>query len=91
MMIVMIHANLSLQSHAVLLLLDHGHTVTVLDNLSRGNGGAIAKLSVLHPTSKLRFLKSDLGDQEAVFAAFTTARPPIDIVMHFAAIAYVGQ
>ena len=78
-------------SHATLLLLESGHSVTIVDNLSRGNIGAVRKLASLHPKSKLKFMHCDLGHQSAVTSAFMDAVPPVDVVMHFAAIAYVGE
>eukprot|EP00798_Chlamydomonas_sp_ICE-L_P007225 gene7225-332_t len=65
-------------SHATLELLERGHTVTVIDNLSRGNIGAL-------------FQPVDLGDKAEVVRLMKKASPPIDTVMHFAAVAYVGE
>ncbi len=73
-------------SHAALALLEAGHTVTVLDNLSRGNLGALAVLASLHPPASFKFLHTDLGDQESVQRRLIHAEPKVDLVMHFAAI-----
>jgi len=81
-------------SHAVLQLLELGHAVTVIDNLSRGNLGALLTLSLLPSTmstKRFRFLNVDLGNKAAVLEALLTAQPRIDLVMHFAAVAYVGE
>ena len=40
-------------SHATLALLDAGHTVTVVDNLSRGNAGALLQVDRLSANSSL--------------------------------------
>ena len=77
-------------SHAALLLLEQGHAVTIVDNMSRGNMGALAQLSSLHPPSKFKFLLVDLGNSEDVKTVLLRAKPRPDLVMHFAAIAYVG-
>ncbi|KAG1675867.1 hypothetical protein FOA52_001524 [Chlamydomonas sp. UWO 241] len=82
-------------SHAALALLDAGHTVTVLDNLSRGSAGAIHALRALHPHGgRLRFVRADLGVRHAVEGALQRqggTGPRVDVVMHFAAVAYVGE
>lgn len=77
-------------SHASLELLQQGHTVTVIDNLSRGNLGALRVLESAAP-DRYHFHKVDLGDKQGLRRVLTTARPPIDLVMHFAAVAYVGE
>jgi UDP-arabinose 4-epimerase len=77
-------------SHAALALLEQGHAVTVLDNLSRGNYGAIDKLHQLFPHS-LRFHYMDLGDKPLLESIFLESKNPIDLVIHFAAVAYVGE
>lgn len=118
-------------SHAVLQLLEAGHTVTVIDNLSRGNAGALLLLSKAAAPDRYRFHQVDLGDKQAIRgvlleeqrsdSAATSSRgqvsskaasgdslrtatedgkqrraarvilPRVDLVIHFAAIAYVGE
>ncbi|KAG2496594.1 hypothetical protein HYH03_005416 [Edaphochlamys debaryana] len=78
-------------SHAAMLLGEAGHAVTVLDNLSRGNGGALRVLRDILPPRRFRFLRLDLGDRPALCAALSRLRPVPDLVMHFAAVAYVGE
>ncbi|MEW5318932.1 MAG: hypothetical protein WDW38_010114 [Sanguina aurantia] len=118
-------------SHAVLQLLEAGHTVTVIDNLSRGNSGALLLLSKAAEPDRYRFHQVDLGNKEAIRgvlleeprsdSAATSSRgqvsskaasgdslrtatddgkqhraarvllPRVDLVIHFAAIAYVGE
>lgn len=77
-------------SHAALRLLEDGHRVTIVDNLSRGNIGAVEQLQALFPEpGRLQFLYGDLGDSQRVNEIF--AQNAIDAVMHFAAIAYVSE
>ncbi|KAK8942175.1 putative UDP-arabinose 4-epimerase 3 [Platanthera guangdongensis] len=77
-------------SHATLRLLKDSYRVTVVDNLSRGNIGAIKVLQKLFPEpGRLQFIFADLGDAKAVDCIF--AQNTFDAVMHFAAVAYVGE
>ncbi|GAQ92681.1 UDP-glucose 4-epimerase [Klebsormidium nitens] len=76
-------------SHATLRLLSDGHRVTIVDNLSRGNLGAVRVLQRLAPAARLQFVEADLGDLPAVERLF--ARNHFDAVMHFAAVAFVGE
>ncbi|KAL2474140.1 UDP-arabinose 4-epimerase 1 [Forsythia ovata] len=77
-------------SHAALRLLHDFYRVTIVDNLSRGNLGAIKVLQQLFPQpGRLQFIHADLGDPKAVHKIF--AENAFDAVMHFAAVAYVGE
>ncbi|XP_048139116.1 probable UDP-arabinose 4-epimerase 2 isoform X2 [Rhodamnia argentea] len=77
-------------SHAALRLLNDSHRVTILDNLSRGNIGAVKVLEKLFPKpGRLQFIYADLGDPRAVNKIF--AENAFDAVIHFAAVAYVGE
>lgn len=77
-------------SHASLRLLKDKYRVTIVDNLSRGNLGAVKVLQRLFPqTGRLQFIYSDLGDPAAVEKIFS--ENAFDAVMHFAAVAYVGE
>ena len=76
-------------SHATLRLLEDGHAVTIADNLSRGNIGAIQALMKVAKPGQLRFVNVDLGDVEQVSLLFGSSR--FDSVIHFAAVAYVGE
>jgi UDP-glucose 4-epimerase len=67
-------------SHAVRRLLEAGHEVWVLDNLSTGHGPAV-------PDGRL--IDDDLRAPERLAAALTEHR--IDAVMHFAASCEVGE
>lgn len=61
-------------------LIETGHTVTVLDNLVSGHREAI------HPAA--RFVEGNISDRKAVAAAVDGG---IDVVMHFAAFIEVGE
>ncbi|KAK1420328.1 hypothetical protein QVD17_21839 [Tagetes erecta] len=77
-------------SHASLRLLKDSYRVTIVDNLSRGNLGAVKVLQNLFPEpGRLQFIYADLGDPKAVNKIFS--ENAFDAVMHFAAVAYVGE
>jgi UDP-glucose 4-epimerase len=65
------------------LLIERGHELTVLDNLERGHREAVA------PQATLEVM--DLRDAAAVKALLTQAETPFDGVLHFAALALVGE
>lgn len=67
-------------SHVCKLLAAAGHTVTVFDNLERGNVSAV---------KWGRLIEGDLRNLDEINCAFSTDR--YDAVMHFAAYAYVGE
>ncbi len=73
-------------SHAALRLQADGHAVTVVDDLSRGNRGAI---EVLEAAGELRFVEADVGDRKTMKGLLLERR--IETVMHFAALTYVGE
>ena len=73
-------------SHGVLRLLADGHAVTVVDNLSRGHRGAI---NVLASLGDLHFVEADCGDR-AMIDELLRERS-IELIMHFAALACVGE
>ncbi|XP_020964434.1 UDP-arabinose 4-epimerase 1-like [Arachis ipaensis] len=77
-------------SHATLRLLKENYRVTIVDNLLRGNMGAVRVLQNLFPEpGRLQFIYADLGDQTSVNKIFLENK--FDAVMHFAAVAYVGE
>ncbi len=67
-------------SHVVKALLEKGHSVVVLDDLSLGHRAAI---------DGVELITGDLGDQQLLGDLFTSRS--IDCVMHFAALALVGE
>ena len=68
-------------SHAVKQLIEDGHRVVAVDNLYRGHGQAVDRRAMFH--------EIDLADTEALIDAMV--ENAIDCVMHFAALAYVGE
>ncbi|MHB1155414.1 MAG: UDP-glucose 4-epimerase GalE [Phycisphaerales bacterium] len=68
-------------SHAVKQLIEAGHHVVVVDNLFRGHREAV------HP--KADFVEADLADTDLLEK--TLAEHQVECVMHFAALAYVGE
>ncbi|XP_020586483.1 probable UDP-arabinose 4-epimerase 2 [Phalaenopsis equestris] len=77
-------------SHAALRLLKDSYRVTIVDNLSRGNMGAINALQEqFAEAGRLQFIFTDLGNAKTVRKLFS--ENAFDAVMHFAAVAYVGE
>ena len=75
-------------SHAVQQLLRGGHTVVVVDNLFRGHRRPLELLG-LGSNPALSFVEGSITDAAVVEAAFSKGK--IDAVLHFAALAYVGE
>lgn len=69
-------------SHTVKRLVETGHAPVAMDDLSRGHRAAVARLAV-------PFVEADLADREAVRRTLREHR--VEVVMHFAAFAYVGE
>lgn len=67
-------------SHAVRKLVQTGHNVTVLDNLSTGHRAAVRTVD---------FVEADVRDSVALDAVFASHR--FDAVMHFCALSVVGE
>ncbi len=68
-------------SHAVKQLIEAGHRVVAVDNLFRGHASAVSP--------RAAFEKIELADTAALTEQL--GRHEIDCVMHFAALAYVGE
>lgn len=62
-------------------LLNAGHTVTVLDNLSEGHRSAV--------DSRAQFVLGNVGDRELLDRTFASSKP--EAIIHFAANALVGE
>jgi len=75
-------------SHAVQRLLCDGQTVVAVDNLFRGHVGAIDALQTI-AKGRLTFVRGDIGDRDLM--ARLLADHKVKTVMHFAAMAYVGE
>lgn len=68
-------------SHAVKALVDRGHSVAVVDNLYRGHRQAV------HPQAT--FHSIDVSDTAGLVRVLRQEK--VECVMHFAALAYVGE
>ncbi|KAJ6316936.1 hypothetical protein OIU78_020095, partial [Salix suchowensis] len=78
-------------SHAALRLLKDSYRVTIVDNLSRGNLGAVKVLQDLFPEpGRLQFIYARLGRCKSRKQNLCL-KNAFDAVMHFASIAYVGE
>ena len=75
-------------SHACLSLLEDGHDVLVVDNLSNGKQEALLRVEQL-ANRKLRFIKADLMDYKTVKKVFLENK--INAVMHFAGMKSVAE
>lgn len=75
-------------SHAVQRLLRDGHRVVCLDNMFRGHRAPMDLLAERHP-GQLTTAVGDITDLDVVHGLLTAHR--INTVMHFAALAYVGE
>ena len=58
-------------SHATMRLMDEGYAVTIIDNFSRGNPGAIDALRRMAPRGKLRLVHGDLGIRAVSYTHLT--------------------
>lgn len=76
-------------SHACQRLLRDGHGVVCLDNLARGRLGAVERLRAGEGGDRLAFIEGDAGDTPLVSRAIE--EHGVEAVMHFAALAYVGE
>ena len=68
-------------SHAVKLLVERGHAVTAIDNLTNGHRAAV------HAAAK--FYVVDAGNTAGLAAVLQKEK--VEAVMHFAASAYMGE
>jgi len=75
-------------SHTSLELLNSGHDVVVLDNLSNSSEEALKRVQQLAGKS-LSFYQADVRDENALNAIF--AKEQIDAVIHFAGSKAVGE
>lgn len=76
-------------SHMVLLLAQEGFDVVALDNLSRGHAGAIEAVSRAFPQACVKLIRGEILDGDLLAKVLEAER--IDSVIHFAALAYVGE
>jgi len=74
-------------SHTCVLLLEAGHTVTVIDNLCNSSATALERVQEL-AGKPLRFVEGDIRNPDVLARAFAGG---IDAVIHFAALKAVGE
>jgi UDP-glucose 4-epimerase len=75
-------------SHATARLLRDGHTVVGVDNLFRGHRAAMDRCATLGK-DRLHFTEGDAGDTALLTRLMKQHK--VEGVMHFAALAYVGE
>ncbi len=75
-------------SHTYVELLNSGHDVAILDNLSNSSIEVVARLKLITLSTPI-FFNADVRDQEAVEAIFDSFQP--DVVIHFAGLKSVGE
>ncbi len=76
-------------SHAVQRLARDGHRVLALDNLFRGHAAAIERLKASPIGANTTFVPADIADRDLVARLIVEHR--IEGVLHFGALAYVGE
>ena len=78
-------------SHAALRLVEAGHDVIGWDDLSRGHRGAAEAVAAAATASggTFDFVEGSIDDREGLAARMRTHGT--EVVMHFAALAYVGE
>ncbi|MFW2365226.1 MAG: UDP-glucose 4-epimerase GalE [Desulforhopalus sp.] len=77
-------------SHTCLELLNCGHRVTVVDNLSNSSRIALERVEEL-TGKKIDFFELDLLDFDGLTELFVSCAPAIDAVIHFAGKKAVGE
>ncbi|PWJ51798.1 UDP-galactose 4-epimerase [Quadrisphaera granulorum] len=75
-------------SHTAVALLEEGHTVTVLDDLSNSSPEALRRVAEIAGRD-IELIEADITDEAAVLAALQRVRP--EAVVHFAALKAVGE
>ena len=75
-------------SHTAVELLEAGHDVVVVDNLSNASPKAVERVEQI-TGKKVRFYEQDVRDAAALAKVF--AENPIDWVIHFAGLKAVGE
>ncbi|SDK79556.1 UDP-galactose 4-epimerase [Franzmannia pantelleriensis] len=75
-------------SHTVLVLLESGYEVVVLDNLSNGNRESLLRVERLSG-KRIPLVMGDIGDRDCLDALF--GEHVIDSVLHFAGLKAVGE
>ena len=75
-------------SHTCVELLQAGHEVFVIDNLSNGHEAALDRIRLI-TNRELQFTNADIRDANALDNIFNTFKP--EAVIHFAGLKAVGE
>ena len=75
-------------SHTCVELLQAGHEVLVIDNLSNGHEAALERVRLI-TNCELQFINADIRDINALNKIFGTFKP--EAVIHFAGLKAVGD
>lgn len=76
-------------SHTVVELIQAGHEVVVVDNLSNSNALSLQRVSQIVGGKQIPFVQTDIRDREALNTVFVHYRP--EAVIHFAGLKAVGE
>lgn len=75
-------------SHTTVELLENGHEVVIIDNLSNSSRVAIERIQQI-TNKKVKFHEADVRDMDVLKSIFSTEN--IDAVIHFAGLKAVGE
>jgi UDP-glucose 4-epimerase len=75
-------------SHTCVELLEVGHKVFVIDNLSNGHEAALKRVRDI-TNRELQFMNADIRDSNALDKIFNSFKP--EAVIHFAGLKAVGE
>lgn len=76
-------------SHTVVQLLEAGHEVTIIDNLSNSTTAPLERIKNITGKNKLDFVEADIRDRTALDRIFE--KTPFEAVIHFAGLKAVGE
>ena len=76
-------------SHTVLLLLEAGHQVMVIDNLSNASPVSLERVRNITGINSLDFIELDIRDSDGLDQLFSNHE--FDAVIHFAGLKAVGE
>ena len=76
-------------THTCVELINQGHQVVVIDNLSNSTAETLTKVTEITQTEKIPFYQGDIRDRELLQKIFNTNK--IDAVIHFAGLKAVGE
>ena len=77
-------------SHTCLELLEQGHEITVVDNLSNSTSESLRRVEAL-TGKKIGLEVVDLRDKDKLKSAFYIKNQPVEAVIHFAGLKAVGE